>query len=170
MFLDYPILGVGPVNFNWNFQDYEPAGGFGGHDGMEGQLHGGRAAHSLYYTVIPELGTVGTILFAWMLLSSLGDLRFIRKRIRENPQRSQDDIYFQERVKYLSLALGGSLAGYLVSGIFISVLYYPNFWIWIAMVVALKRQVISSIPVPESVRHRWARPVKQGQRSLSLPS
>jgi probable O-glycosylation ligase (exosortase A-associated) len=170
MFLDYPILGVGPGNFPWNFQDYEPAGGFGGHDGMEGQLHGGRAAHSLYLTVIPELGTVGTILFAWLVLSSLRDLRFMRKRIREQPQQSADDRYFRERVRYLTLALGGSLAGFLVSGTFLSVLYYPNFWIWMALVVALKRQVVSSVAVPERVRYRWARPLKQRLRSMSSPS
>jgi O-antigen ligase len=170
MFLDYPILGVGPGNFPWNFSDYEPSGGFGGHDGMEGRLHTGRAAHSLYFTLIPELGTVGTILFTWMLLSSLRDLRFIRKRIREKPQRLEEDIHFRERVRYLTLALGGSLPGFLASGAFISVLYYPNFWIWLALVVALKRQVVSSIPGSERRRYRWARPLKQSQRSMSLPS
>jgi probable O-glycosylation ligase (exosortase A-associated) len=170
MFLDYPILGVGPDNFPWNFSDYEPPGGFGGNASEEGHTNGGRAAHSIYFTVIPELGTVGTILFAWMVLSSLRDLRFIRNRIKQNPQQLEEDRHFQERVRYLTLALGGSLAGYLVSGIFLSVLYYPNFWIWMALVVALKRQVVSSIPGPERARYRWARPLKQSQRSMSLPS
>ena len=170
MFLDYPILGVGPENFPWNFSDYEPPGGFGGTATDTGRLHGGRAAHSLYFTLIPELGIVGIILYAWMVLSSLRDLRLIRKRIREKPQQLEEDKYFRERVRYLTLALGGSLPGFLVSGTFLSVLYYPNFWIWMALVVALKRQVISSVAVPERVRYRWARPLKQSQRSMSLPS
>lgn len=170
MFLDYPILGVGPGNFPWNFSDYEPPGGFGGTATDTGRLHGGRAAHSLYFTLIPELGIVGIILYAWMVLSSLRDLRFIRNRIKQNPQRFEDDRYFRERVRYLTLALGGSLPGFLASGAFLSVLYYPNFWIWMALVVALKRQVVSSIPGPERTRYRWARPVEQSQRSTSSPS
>lgn len=170
MFLDYPILGVGPGNFPWNFESYEPPEGFGATAIDTGRFNGGRAAHSLYFTLIPELGIVGTILFAWMVLSSLRDLRFIRKRIRENPQQLEEDKYFRERVRYLTLALGGSLPGFLVSGAFLSVLYYPNFWIWMALVVALKRQVVSSIPGPERTRYRWARPLKQGQRSMSSPS
>lgn len=170
MFLDYPILGVGPGNFNWNFSDYEPPEGFGGNASEVGRLHGGRAAHSLYFTLIPELGIVGTILYAWIVLSSLKDLRFIRNRIKQKSQGLEDDRYFREKVRYLTLALGGGLAGFLVSGTFLSVLYYPNFWIWMALVVALKRQVVSSIPGPERTRYRWARPLKQGQRSASLPS
>jgi hypothetical protein len=105
-----------------------------------------------------------------MVLSSLRDLRFIRKRVREKPQQLEGDRYFQERVKYLSLALGGGLVGYLASATFLSVLYYPNFWIWLALVVALKRQIVSSIPGPERRRYRWARPLKQSQRSMALPS
>lgn len=139
MFLDNPILGVGAGNFNWNFARYESGEGFAG------RLHGGRAAHSLYFTLMPELGTVGTVLYAWMLLSSLKDLRFIRKWIREQPHQSEEDRYFPQRVRYLTLALGGSLVGFLVSGTFLSVLFYPNFWLWMAMVVALRRLVISSV-------------------------
>ena len=57
MFLDNPIFGVGQGNFPWNFERYEPPEGF------KGRLHGGRAAHSLYFTLLPELGLVGTFLF-----------------------------------------------------------------------------------------------------------
>ena len=127
-----------------------PKAGFGGHDGMAGRLHGGRVAHSLYFTVIPELGSVGTILFACMILSSLNDLRFIRKRLREHPMQRQGNTDIFELFRYLTFCLGGSLGAYLVSGTFISVLYYPHFWIWMALVVALKRQFISfSHPRPQ---------------------
>lgn len=154
MFLDYPILGVGPDNFPWNFESYEPPEGFGAHDGMTGFLHGGRKAHSLYFTLIPELGTVGTFLYAWMVLSSLKDLRIVRRKMREQHRESERDMDLRERLRYLTFALEGSLAGFLVSGVFISVLYYPHFWIWMALVVVLKRQVASSMPGPASVQNQ----------------
>jgi probable O-glycosylation ligase (exosortase A-associated) len=169
MFLDHPILGVGPGNFPWNFENYEPPEGFGGRGGEVGHFHGGRQAHSLYFTVIPELGTLGTFLYAWMVLSSLKDLRLIRKKLREQHQQSERDTYCRERIRYLTLALEGSLAGFLVSGVFISVLYYPHFWIWMALVVALKRQVVSSIPGPESMHNQREFPLSRTKRSTSFP-
>ncbi len=156
MFLDYPILGVGPANFPWNVANYEPAEGFGAHDGMVGRSRAGRQAHSLYFTLIPEWGIVGTILYAWMVLSLLKDLRLIRKKLGEHQQQSEEGPYFSERARYLSLALEGSLVSFLVSGAFISVLYYPHFWIWMALVVALKRQVMTSGPEPETIQPHWS--------------
>jgi len=38
---------------------------------------------------------------------------------------------------YLSLGLDAGLIGFLVAGTFVTVLYYPFFWIQIAMIVAL---------------------------------
>jgi O-antigen ligase len=170
MFLDYPILGVGSGNFPWNFQNYEPAEGFGGNEREAGRGHGGRQAHSLYFTLIPEFGTVGTLLYAWMVLSSLKDLRLIRKKLREQRQQSGGDTYFRERIRYLTLALEGSLVGFLVSGTFISVLYYPHFWIWMALVVTLKRQVVLSIPGPESMHNQRELAFSGTKRSTSFPS
>jgi O-antigen ligase len=134
MFLDYPILGVGPGNFPWHIASYEPPEGFAG------ILHGGRAAHSVYFTLIPELGIVGTILFAWMLYLSLKDLRFIRRVAREASGKTlEKGSWLHRKIDYVALALEGSLLGFLVSGAFLSALYYPNFWIWMGMVKALRR-------------------------------
>jgi hypothetical protein len=169
MFLDHPIIGVGPANFPWNFENYEPEGGFGGGAGMQGRLHGGRMAHSLYFTLIPELGSIGTILFAGMILSSLNDLRFIRKRLREHPMQRHGNTDTSELFRYLTFGLGGSLGAYLASATFISTLYYPHFWIWMGIVVALRRQVVSSIPGPESMHNQQELPLSRTKRSTSFP-
>jgi len=132
MFLDYPVFGVGPGNFNWHLEDYEPPGG------LQGKYHGGRAAHSLYFTLLPELGTVGVILFALMLFSTFKDLRSIRHGVEKQFNRPSENER-STKIKYLTLALEGSVVAFLTSGAFISVLYYPCFWIWMAMVVALKQ-------------------------------
>lgn len=138
MFLDNPVFGVGPGNFNWNFQTYEPPEGFGG------RLHGGRAAHSLYFTLIPELGIVGVVIFLLMLKANWKD----RKNLLKLGEIQKDLIF--KKAHYLTLALGGSLVGYLVSGTFISVLYYPSFWFLIAFSVALRKAVYKRLTeIPE---------------------
>ena len=65
MFLDNPIAGVGPANSPWRFGEYEGEGGFNSRN------YSGRQMHSVYFTLLSELGSVGTILFALMLLYSV---------------------------------------------------------------------------------------------------
>lgn len=129
MFLDYPVFGVGPGNFNWNFETYEPQKGFGG------KLHGGRAAHSLYFTLLSELGIAGVIIYFLMLKANWKD----RKELIRLGINNKEPIF--KKAHYLTLALSGSLVGFLVSGTFISVLYYPSFWILIAFSLALRKVV-----------------------------
>jgi len=40
-------------------------------------------------------------------------------------------------ILYMAHGLDGALVGYLVSGFFVTVLYYPYFWINLSMTVAL---------------------------------
>lgn len=134
MFLDNPIVGVGQGNFPFRFSEYEQASGF--HEGLHGTSRAGRAAHSIYFTLLPELGVIGTVIFAAMLYYIYKDLRYISQI---NTKRSSGKLSEEkEKVFYLSCALEASLVGFLVSGIFISVLYYPNFWILMGFVVSLK--------------------------------
>src|SRR5207244_10743368 len=57
MFLDNPIIGVGQSNFPVRFGHYE------GDERLYGRTRVWRAAHSLYFTLLPELGLVGVFLF-----------------------------------------------------------------------------------------------------------
>lgn len=137
MFLDHPIIGVGQGNFPWNFVKYEPPEGFGG------KLHGGRAAHSLYFTLIPELGLIGTILFLNLLYCSLRGMTVIvnaEKTRRVSPNQSETEKEVREKlrkVKHIILGVQGAFTGYLVTGIFLSVFYYPHFWLLVAFSLAI---------------------------------
>ena len=44
-----------------------------------------------------------------------------------------------DQLFYLSMAAEGSLAAYLVGGVFNTVLYYPSFWFLTAFVMILKK-------------------------------
>jgi probable O-glycosylation ligase (exosortase A-associated) len=137
MFLDNPILGVGQGNYAAWVGEYQIEGG------LDTRLHrrslAGRAAHSVYFTLIAELGIVGTIAFLGMLYHAYKDLFLIRKKISNRFLRP--DIKEINTIFYLSYAMEASLIGYMVSGTFISVFYYVHFWILIGFVASLRRIV-----------------------------
>ena len=128
MFLDNPIIGVGPDNFPVRFGEYE------GEDKLHGVTRVWRAAHSLYFTLFPELGLVGGVMFFTMLYYITKDLARIRRLSRQRLHRTD-----AATVLPLAHAMEASLIGFLVSSLFISTLYYPNFWIAMGFVVALRR-------------------------------
>lgn len=121
MFIDNP-LGVGGRNFSNRFPEYQK-------DRFERGM-GGRVAHSLWFTLIPELGIIGIVLYFRLLHYNLKDI-FLVKRI--NIEGNVDIRY----VHRLSLALIASLAGYFASATFISVLYYPHYWYLTGLIVAI---------------------------------
>jgi probable O-glycosylation ligase (exosortase A-associated) len=137
MFLDHPIIGVGQGNFPWNFVQYEPPGG------LWDRLHGGRAAHSVYFTLIPELGAIGTILFFSLLYYSLRDMKVVLKAEKTHPalgvqsETEKDAREKLRKLKNIVLGVQGAFAGYLISGTFLSVLYYPHFWLLVAFSLAI---------------------------------
>jgi len=136
MFLDHPIIGVGQGNFPWNVHLYEPL--------TTKRLHGGKAVHSLYFTLIPELGLVGILLFSGMLYFSYKDLKWILKKeflLKQN--QSKEIIQQLHKIRFIIFGITGAMLGYLVSGAFLSVLYYPHFWFLIALTVSLKNIVDS---------------------------
>jgi len=152
MFLDNPIFGVGQGNFPYVFRKYEVAAGYG-EKGYHGRSVAGRAAHSIYFTMLPELGLVGTGIILAMLAGTLKDLKSVRNRAaqrrkaRPAPEDRKVPRYMKirsvdlmkDRSYALSLALEGGLVSFLVSGGFISILYYPNLWILMGFAVSLHR-------------------------------
>ena len=134
MFLDNPILGAGQGNFPFVFREYEIA--TGNEEGLHERSIAGRAAHSLYFTLLPEWGLVGTILFGWMAYRTYKDTIFLN-RVRMLSRR------LNGKIMAWSSAMAGSLVAYFVTGIFISVLYYPCFWIMMGFIIALKNIVVA---------------------------
>src|SRR5207249_1282997 len=60
---------------------------------------------------------------------------------RSTPQRFKEAQNMAPVVLPYAYAMEASLIGFLVSSIFISTLYYPNFWVTMGFVVALRRIV-----------------------------
>lgn len=121
MFLDNP-LGVGGNNFQVKFPEYQSS------EFQKGMW--GRAAHSLWFTLIPELGIFGIIIYGLLLYYNIRDI-FHLKGVTHD-RRNGDLLYLQ----YFSRGAIASLAGYFASGTFLSVLYYPHYWYLTGILVA----------------------------------
>lgn len=134
MFLDYP-LGVGGNNFPIRFEEYQseefPRGMWG------------RVAHSLWFTLIPELGIPGIIIYFILLWINFKELlSLLRLKYEDDP----DLLY----IHTLSLAFLVSAAGFFASATGLSVLYYPHFWYLTALLVATRRIAESKLGTPLS--------------------
>jgi O-antigen ligase len=123
MFEDHP-LGVGPGNFGIHFPEYQ--GNLFGTHGMWG-----RAAHSLWMTLLAELGIPGIIVYGLLFRANWRSLMHLR-RIPVDSDRHR-------LAHLLSIAFLASFAGFFASGTFLSVLFYPHYWYLTAMLVASEK-------------------------------
>ena len=124
MFLDNP-LGVGGSNFMVRFPEYQT-------DYFKRGMWG-RVAHSLWFTLISELGIFGIYIYFALLYYNLKDIFMLMKI---NFDDADED---KKYLNYLGRAFVASFTGYFVAGSFISVLYYAHYWYLIAIIVAASR-------------------------------
>ncbi|MGH7766078.1 MAG: hypothetical protein ACREQP_01375, partial [Candidatus Binatia bacterium] len=92
-------------------------------------------------TLLPELGLVGVFLFLGMNFLIYKDLALVRRLYKKNPRApgSENARYFF----FVSCALEASLVAFLVTGYFISILYYPSFWTLMGFAVALRKVAVA---------------------------
>lgn len=140
MFLDHPIFGVGPRNYGMWLADYYIPYGVKDPANMWG-----RAAHSLYFTLLPETGLAGTIVVTLMLWNNVKDLKYVggleRRKAQLIERAGLDGVSAEEvsrklrSLHVLSLGFGGAFVAFLTTGAFISVLWYGYFWMLTSFVV-----------------------------------
>ncbi len=120
-----PITGVGPNNFPlYNMEQY-------------GNAHG-TVPHNIFIQALSELGYPGLILFIAMILGCFYNQRNIRRLLIE---RQIDDPFLY----WLSHGLDISLIGFMVNGFFITVLYYPFFWMLLTLGV-VSMNILRQLP------------------------
>lgn len=120
MFLDNP-LGVGGGNFRVRFPEYQV-------DEFQRGMWG-KYSHSLWFTLLSELGVVGVVIYLRLIYYNLKDIFFLRKVVLSDSETTSF-------MRSLALAFLASLAGYFSSGSLLSVLYYPHYWYITGIIVA----------------------------------
>ena len=138
-------IGVGMNNTPFWIADFEEEA-----LGRRNKTYSGRAIHSMYFQILPELGLYGLFLLGAMFWKcSRGVYKAHKKLIRFlqalstlKPNGDEDRralLSLADRGNYASLfclALSFSWIGTLVSGVGVSVLYYPTLWILVGLSVA----------------------------------
>lgn len=156
LFLDDPIWGVGPTNFQYAGDRYESE------EKKASGLHiWGKVSHSLYLTLLSEEGLVGAIVFLMIMQTAWKDRRTIRGYYRYHIHSlSGEEEVKLKTLYYLSLAIDISLIGFLVTGAFLTVLYYPHFWLLTAYSTVLKNEFDRTVQDSET------QAVRTGQLSV----
>jgi len=116
VFLDHPIVGVGPGMFKYYYLDYAELLGL--------QLHTGtREAHNLFLDIAAETGAFGLISFLAIVGVALYELNRARQR------------WSQSRPELAHLAAGLFLAivSYVMTGMFLTMSYERYFWMILAL-------------------------------------
>ncbi len=147
MWKDHPIFGVGPNNAAFLVGRYQPGpteGGMFSSPAFQERDWGMTALHSVYFQLLAERGLVGVALFGWMLFAFYADLRRLR---RDAPRARASAPQLVRDTTMYAIALEAAMAGFLVAGAFLSMLYYPYFWFFTALAVAHER----------AIRREWIR-------------
>ncbi len=146
MYLENPIVGIGAGNYPWaNGMYYKLSPMW-----EEGRkVMAGRQAHSVYFTLFPELGTIGVLLFFGILKIIFTKCNKAKKKLASWVKRGEHlDEY------YLFNAFIASAIGFLVAGTFISVLFYPFFWYLAAFTIVSYKVVTEHIENKQPVTQK----------------
>jgi O-antigen ligase len=137
MFADHPLLGVGPGNFPPEYAaKYSRPGDF----------QGEWVPHSIYMQALSELGIAGVFPVLLLFLGCFLLNARTRKYLLEHGGGKPKDFEY-----YMALGLDMALVGFMVSGAFLTVLYYPHLWVILGMSVGLHTAVTSKPDVAKEL-------------------
>ena len=123
---NHPLLGVGYANWiRYYREQYPPAEG----------LEPWGLPHNIFIDAAAELGYPGLTLFVLMILATF----VVNARTRREALQHGDTFSV-----HITHGLDAGMVGFLISGSFVSVLWYPYFWIAMTFTVALNETVRNS--------------------------
>jgi O-antigen ligase len=142
VFIDYPLLGVGPGQFPSYYQEYA------NRVGIEVQL-ANRQPHTLYLGVAAETGALGVLSFLGILLVTLGSLQRARRRVAG----------IDRDLAITLTSLGLAIGAFMLTGLFLHLAYARYAWLVVALAsagasiaLARARETTSEAPTLSSAR------------------
>ena len=140
----HPLLGVGYKNW-LSYVTFEVPEGL-----IWGRI---QLPHNIFIQAGAELGYTGLICFVLMAIYVF----IVNARTRVLGKQLHNKF-----LTYMTYGLDAGMVGYLVAGFFVTVLYYPFFWIQMAMTVALHAITTQQAAlVGEKVHERHTRDVAE---------
>ncbi|HEU5209063.1 MAG TPA: O-antigen ligase family protein [Longimicrobiales bacterium] len=134
---DKPLLGVGYYNWLPYYRHYYNPNG--------------EMVHNVFYQATAELGYSGLAAFIGMITATIVLNRRTRQLMRKRGTQGRF-------LRGMATGLDGALIGFLITGSFVTVLFYPFFWINLAMTAALYTTARKTVCPARSSRDA-ARPV-----------
>lgn len=128
---EYPVLGVGFEAWAEYFSE-----------NYEVDIEGTPLVHNIFLQCGTELGYVGLSVFLLMILACFANTRKVRKLSRE-----KEDQF----LAIMSYGFDAALLGFLGSGFFVTVLYYPYFWIHCALTTCLYTAAKKKFTSPSTI-------------------
>lgn len=124
---EHPVFGVGYANWVPYYTEHyvDPAARVTATMGYV------QVPHNIFVQCMAELGYVGLGVFLLMILATFAINHRTRKMTRAGRAPPEDFL------RHMAYGLDGALIGYLASGFFVTVLYYPFFWVNLAFTAAL---------------------------------
>jgi O-antigen ligase len=124
-----PIMGAGPGNFTWVVQEGESQAQF---ERLGRGVGGSILAHSFYVEMIVDTGIIGVLIFLAVLGRTVLDLRRVQRVSAAAPGRAppSDD---QRQLHCYADGLLGSIVAVLANGAFLSLFYFVNLWLLLAV-------------------------------------
>jgi putative inorganic carbon (hco3(-)) transporter len=138
---NHPVFGIGYGNWlRYYGQNYS-------------ELSGGtvQMPHNIFIQALAELGFTGLVVFVITVIAALLTNRDTRRRAVASTGPPHTFALF------IAFGMDGALIAYLVAGFFVTVLYYPFFWVNLGLTVALNLVV----------RQRPPEHVARGRRRIS---
>lgn len=143
-----PLLGVGYANWSVYYRENLPL-----LSNVDSIL-----PHNIFVQAGAELGYTGLLAFLLMIAAKFKVNAGTRRLARKTPG--------DNRFMYaMAFGLDGAMVGYLASGFFVTVLYYPYFWINLAMTIALNRSMLRKA---REVRRARGRPPRGDRKAVPL--
>jgi putative inorganic carbon (HCO3(-)) transporter len=130
MIEDHPLLGVGYFNFPRYFAVHWPQDMLRGPAFTAKGVVTSELPHNIFIQVGTDTGITGLFLFVMLIYRTWKTERQIRLLVQEKQDTSKPFVP-------LSKGLLGAMWGFVIAGQFVTVAYYPFFWINLAFMVSL---------------------------------
>ena len=137
-FAENPIFGVGPGSFGAYAAEQLSAGQLEGIRRDPERLYN-KALHNMYYQILSEFGSIGVVIFLWMLWDFFRRNRTLRHRDRIEKWARETGEPFD--LRNISLALEAGMIGFLAGGYFYNQIFDVHWFYTLITINALLSQV-----------------------------